>query len=113
MSVRALLLVLAAGLAAPVAAHNAECPKLQGVDKARCERHEEMYKKCGPLKGEAHFACDREFLVANPLNCSALSGGDAERCGREVAAFKACESNAGPEFMRCVRKASGESPMGH
>jgi hypothetical protein len=114
VSVRAFLLALAAGsLAAPAVAHGAECSKLQGIDKARCDRHEEMYRKCGPLKGEAHYACDREFLVASPLNCGALQGSDAERCNKELAASKACESNAGPDFMRCVRKATGESPMGH
>jgi hypothetical protein len=114
VNVRALLFALTAGsLAAPAAAHVVECAKLRGVDKARCERHEGMFRKCGPLKDEAHHACDREFLLANPLNCGALQGNDAERCGKEVAAFKACESNAGAEFMRCVRNTAGESPMGH
>lgn len=97
----------------PAAAHTGDCSTLDGVAKARCERHEKMYAKCGPLKGDAHFACDREFLLANPLKCDALTGNDSVACGKEVAAFKACEPNAGIEFMRCVRKTAGASPMGH
>lgn len=107
------LLLLATLAALPAAAHVGDCAPLDGVRKARCERHEKMYGKCGPLKGDAHFACDREYLIANPLRCDAFSGNDAIACGKEVAAFKACEPNAGVEFMRCVRRTAGESPMGH
>ena len=84
-----------------------------GVGKARCERHEAMYKQCGPLKGDEHFACDRSYLLANPLKCETFSGDEAARCTKEVAAFKACEANAGVGFMKCVRNTTGESPMGH
>jgi len=103
--------LLAAAL--PAAAHMGDCTRQDGVRKARCERHEVMYKKCGPLKGDAHFACDREFLLASPLKCESFSGSDAEACNKEVAAFRTCEPNPGIEFMRCVRKTAGESPMGH
>ena len=100
-------------LALPAAAHFPECNTLAGVGKARCERHMEMYRKCGELKGDEHFRCDRAFLLANPLQCTGFAGEDATRCAKEIAAFQSCEPNAGMDFMKCVRKTTGESPMGH
>lgn len=94
-------------------AHVTNCEKREGVEKLRCERHEKMYAKCGPLKGAEHHACDREFLLANPLVCKPLSGKAAEVCEAEVKAFKTCEPKQGREFAMCVRDAVGSSPMGH
>jgi hypothetical protein len=94
-------------------AHTVECGQRSGIDRARCERHQKMAAQCGPLKGEAHFACDREFLLANPLVCPALAGADVQRCEAEGAAFKTCEPKPGGEFMRCVRDEIKASPMGH
>jgi hypothetical protein len=94
-------------------AHTSDCANKTGTEKARCERHEFMYKKCGPLKGDAHFACDREFLIAKPLDCKKQTGKEAEKCEAEVKAFKTCEPKAGREFMKCVKETTGESPMGH
>ena len=99
--------------ALPALAHTGDCSTQSGVAKARCERHEAMYKQCYLLKGDEHFACDRTYLLANPLKCDTFSGDDAARCTKEAAAFKACEANAGAGFMKCVRNATGESPMGH
>jgi hypothetical protein len=93
--------------------HVGNCAKKEGVDKVRCERHSKMAEKCGQLKGDAHFACDREFLMANPLDCSKFSGKAADACNAEVKAFKTCEANQGHEFMKCVKATAGESPMGH
>ncbi len=71
-----------------------------------------MAAQCGPIKGEAHFVCDREFLLANPLQCSGLDGDDAKRCAAEAAAFKVCEPQQGREFMRCASERMKASPMG-
>jgi hypothetical protein len=90
-----------------------DCTGKEGVAKARCERHDKMFAKCGPIKGEAHHACDREFLIANPLDCKALSGKAKQMCETEVKAFKTCEPQLGREFAKCVKAATGESPMGH
>jgi hypothetical protein len=108
-----LSLVLALAAAPALAQHSFECAKRVGVEKARCERHEAMFAKCGPLKGDEHHACDREFLLANPLQCDRQAGAEAARCEKEVAAFGTCRPQAGREFMRCVRQSTGESPMGH
>jgi hypothetical protein len=97
-------------IAAP---HVGECASRTGVEKARCERHTLMAEKCGPLKGDAHFVCDREFLLANPLDCTKLTDKAKSSCEAEVSAFKTCEKNPGREFMRCVKNTTGESPMGH
>jgi hypothetical protein len=94
--------------------HVGECTKREGIERARCERHIKMAEKCGSLKGEAHFTCDREFLVANPLVCE--QQGDARSqsaCAAEVKAFKTCEPKLGVEFMKCVKATTGQSPMGH
>jgi len=93
--------------------HQFDCATKQGIDRARCERHEKMYAKCGPIKGDAHFACDREFLLANPLDCKAVGFADAKACEAEVASFTTCEPEQGRAFMRCVRDKIGASPMGH
>ena len=93
--------------------HLSDCGKKEGINKARCERHEAMATKCSAIKGDAHFQCDRDYLMVNPLDCTKLSGKDGEQCKAEVAAFKTCEANQGREFMKCVRGATGESPMGH
>ena len=93
--------------------HVGSCAKATGVNKARCERHETMAAKCGAVKGDAHFACDREYLIANPLDCTKLAGVESAQCKAEVAAFKTCELDQGREFMKCVRGKTGESPMGH
>lgn len=93
--------------------HVGDCSKHSGITKARCERHEKMFAQCGSVKGDAHFACDREFLLANPLDCRTLSGTDRSACDAEVAAFKACESNPGRAFVGCVRERTKASPMGH
>lgn len=93
--------------------HVGNCVQKEGVEKARCDRHSKMAEKCGPVKGEAHFVCDRDFLLANPLDCSKLTGKATEACNAELKAFKTCEANQGREFMTCVRTTTGESPMGH
>ncbi|MBL8522515.1 MAG: hypothetical protein JNN20_02380 [Betaproteobacteria bacterium] len=93
--------------------HVGDCSKKTGVEALRCERHMKMAEKCGPLKGDAHFQCDREFLLANPLNCGPLKGEAESACKAEVASFKNCEPKPGREFMVCVKKETGQSPMGH
>lgn len=99
-------------VAIPVQAHGIDCAAKTGIDLLRCERHQRMAEQCGPLAGDAHFACDREFLLANPLSCQALSGEDPKRCAAETAAMKRCEPKAGREFLRCVRDEIKASPMG-
>ena len=71
-----------------------------------------MAQQCGPLAGEAHFVCDRQFLLGHPLNCQALQGDDLQRCADETAAMTRCEPKAGREFLRCVRDEIKASPMG-
>lgn len=93
--------------------HVGECDAKDGVEKLRCERHVKMAEKCGRLAGDAHFACDREFLIAHPLACTGLTNTVLEACTAEVNAFKTCQSNMGREFMRCVTQTTGQSPMGH
>ena len=95
-----------------VHAHRIDCTGRAGIDLARCERHQAMAAQCGPIKGEAHFTCDRAFLLAHPLQCKALAGDDGKRCQAEVLAFKTCEPQPGREFMRCVRDEVKASPMG-
>ena len=106
------LVAAPACIATPAHAHGIDCTGRAGIDLARCERHQAMAAQCGPIKGEAHFVCDRAFLLANPLQCKTLAGDDAKRCQAEVAAFKTCEPQPGREFMRCVRDEVKASPMG-
>lgn len=98
----------------PAQAHELDCAKQTGLQLARCERHQKMFAKCSAVPGEAHFACDREFLLSNPLQCKALAlpADEARRCDAELAAFKTCEPRPGREFMRCVRDTTKESPNG-
>jgi hypothetical protein len=103
---------LLAGLATVGHAHEINCDGRAGVDKARCERHQLMFNKCSPIKGEAHFACDREFLLANPLDCGKLQGADAKACQAELAASKTCEPQAGRAYMVCVRDTIKADPEG-
>ncbi len=98
--------------AANAAEHVPACDKKEGVDKLRCERHVKMAEKCGSLKSDDHFACDREFLIANPLDCGKLTNKLTSSCVAEAKAFKTCESNPGRAFMKCVMKTTNESPMG-
>ena len=93
--------------------HVSSCQKRDGVERARCERHEKMFEKCGGIKGAAHHQCDRDFLLANPLDCATLTDKAVTSCTAEISAFKACETNTGVAFMQCVKKQTGESPMGH
>lgn len=93
--------------------HVGACEKKEGIEKPRCERHLKMAEKCGPLKGDAHFVCDREFLIANPLDCVKLADKAANSCAAETKAFKTCEANQGRDFMKCVANTTNESPMGH
>jgi hypothetical protein len=113
----AVLMVAGASLlhGGPVQAqsHHGDCSKQSGIAKARCERHEKMFAQCGPVKGDAHFECDRQYLLANPLDCSAVGATDAKACEAEIAAFKTCESSQGRAFVRCVRDSIKDSPMGH
>jgi hypothetical protein len=96
----------------PASAHEVDCTGLSGIEQARCERHRRMAARCGPIEGDAHFACDREFLLANPLDCTAFTGDAAQRCRAEIAAFQACRPRPGREFMRCVRDAALAKPTG-
>ncbi len=100
-------------LSSGASAHVSGCDKKEDIEKLRCERHIKMAEKCGPLKGGAHFACDREFLLANPLDCTRLADKAADSCVAETKAFKTCEANQGREFMKCVATTTSESPMGH
>ena len=99
-------------IAVPVQAHGVDCSGKGGIDLARCERHQKMAELCEAKKDDAHFACDREFLLAHPLSCAALQGNDARQCQAEGAALKLCEPKPGREFMRCVRDEIRASPMG-
>jgi hypothetical protein len=104
---------LLALLSASAAAYELKCSsEMRGIDRSRCERHERIFAKCGPIKSEGHFTCDRDYLVAHPLECKALIGEDVARCEAEVAAFKACEPRLGREFMRCVREEIKVVPTG-
>jgi hypothetical protein len=108
-------LTAGAMLAPEAEAHVGDCSKKEGVEKLRCERHTKMAEKCGSIKGDAHFACDREFLLANLLVCKPLEGKDKEfaACEAELKAFKTCEVQPGREFLKCVKETAGQSPMGH
>ena len=114
MKVKLLLIVCAMAVVPAFAqSHVADCAKQDGVEKSRCERHQKMAVECGPIKGEGHFVCDREFLLANPLQCKPFTGKAQIECEAELAAFKTCESKQSREFMKCVRETTGISPMGH
>lgn len=82
--------------------HVSDCATLAGIAKARCERHERMYEKCHAIRGEAHHECDREFIVANPLDCGVLISNDARACENEREAVRACTAESGRGFFRCV-----------
>lgn len=109
----AVIMLLSFAASAGAGTHVSDCDGKDGIDKLRCERHSKMAEKCGPLKGDAHFVCDREFLMANPLDCNKLSAKAADSCTAETKAFKTCEANQGREFMKCVKTTTSESPMGH
>lgn len=83
--------------------HVSDCATLAGIAKARCERHERMYEKCHAIRGEAHHECDRQFIVANPLDCSTLSADDTRACEQDREAARACSAESGRGFLRCVR----------
>ncbi len=100
-------------LSTPALAHTSDCIKRDGMEKLRCERHVEMAKKCGPIKGEVHFVCDREFLLANPISCKPLADKVLASCEAEQKAFKSCEPKMSRDFMKCVKETTSESPMGH
>ena len=97
-------------------AHLADCTRVEGVAKERCERHMKIGEKCGAIKGEAHYVCDQEFLVANPLNCPKYGASgqeaDAKSCQKELDAVKTCSTKTGREFIKCVSTTAGASPMG-
>ncbi|HEX5162541.1 MAG TPA: hypothetical protein VFV88_12530 [Steroidobacteraceae bacterium] len=84
--------------------HVPECSQFEGIRKVRCERHEKMYDQCHAISGPAHHECDRQFLIAHPLDCTALSGGDAGTCQAEVEAVAACKDREGREFFACARE---------
>ncbi len=97
-------------------AHVADCTRVEGVAKERCERHVKIAEKCSSIKGEAHYVCDQEFLLANPLNCPkyAAVGQEADglSCKKELDAVKTCGDKKGRDFIKCVRTTAGASPMG-
>ena len=84
--------------------HIPDCNTLEGLKRARCERHTRMYDQCHHIKGEAHHECDRQFLLANPLDCKPLAGRDAEGCAAEHDAVAACREQTGTAFFRCARE---------
>lgn len=92
-------------------AHVESCTTLEGIKKARCERHEKKYAVCGSVIGEAHFTCDRSFLLDNPLNCAALDDANAKLCTAEAKAFDTCKPKQGREFLVCVKEQTAASPM--
>lgn len=104
---------LSFALIAPSAsyAHVGSCASLEGIKKARCERHEKMFAMCGPIKGAAHFDCDRSFLLDNPLNCATLDEANAKLCAAEIAAFDTCKAKPGKEFLICVKEQTASGPM--
>lgn len=79
-----------------------DCTTLAGISKARCERHERMYEKYHAIRGEAHHECDRQFILASPLDCSTLSADDARVCEQEREAVRACSAESGRGFLRCM-----------
>jgi len=109
------LLAIAAlfATAAPAQAHEVDCKGRTGIELARCERHAKVAAQCGKLSGDEHFACDRDYLLANPLSCKAFSGGEVQQCEAEVAAVNNCKAKpVGREFMQCVKAEAKAHPMG-
>jgi hypothetical protein len=111
------LLVLVLGALLPLVAdargergHHGDCSRITGIKQAHCERHEWMYGKCHAIRGEAHHECDRQSILANPLDCAKLSGADVEACRAELEATKNCEDRRGSEFFRCMREALVADP---
>lgn len=103
--------LLAAAL--PAAAHEVDCKGSTGIELARCERHAKVAAQCGKFTGDAHFACDRDYLIANPLDCKALAGDEVQQCKAEIAAIESCKAKpAGREFMQCVKADAKANPMG-
>ena len=101
------LIVLSSGISdMPTAwaqrGHMPDCSTLEGIRKARCERHEKMYDKCHAIRGEAHHECDRVFLIVNPLDCAVLSERDAALCTAEGDAVAACKDQTGRAFFKCA-----------
>ena len=106
-----LLAILITLFATSSPAHEVKCDNMDGIKLARCERHQKMAAKCGPLKGGEHYACDREYLIANPLDCKKMSGKEGAQCEAEAKSFKTCTPQAGKEFLVCVRKEIDAMPM--
>ena len=111
-AVRGLGLLALFTLGGAASAHEVDCKGRSGIDLARCERHTLIAAQCGKITGEAHYACDREALLARPLDCKPYGGTEAQQCEAELAAFKTCQPKPGVEFMRCVRQEAKASPMG-
>jgi hypothetical protein len=113
---RAVLAFLGAALllgsALPTLAHEVDCTGRGGIDRARCERHKVMAAQCSKVAGDAHFACDRDYLLTHPLDCKPLAGEEQAQCQAELAAFKTCQPKSGRDFMLCVRDAAKASPVG-
>lgn len=110
---RLLAIAALAAVAAPAQAHEVDCKGSAGIELARCERHVKVAAQCGKLTGDAHFACDRDYLLANPLDCKALSGDEVQQCKAEIGAIENCKAKpAGREFMQCVRAEAKANPMG-
>ena len=98
----ALLLALLPFAVQAQPSHDADCATLEGIGKARCERHQRMSGKCSPIKGEAHIDCDRDFLIANPLDCVPLKGADRTACVAEREALVVCRGQGGRGFFECM-----------
>lgn len=107
----ALATLFAAAL--PAQAHEVDCKGSAGIELARCERHAKVAAQCGKFTGEAHHACDRDYLLANPLDCKAFTGDEVQQCKAEIGAIESCKAKpAGREFMQCVKADAKASPMG-
>jgi len=106
-------LLLSLSFALPATAHVGSCDEKEGVEKARCERHQKMFDKCGILKGDEHHRCDSDFLRVNLLDCGKFKDAEKAKCDKELTAFKTCDAQHGMEYKRCLRKEAGSSPMGH
>lgn len=114
LSFRRLLAIAALfATAVPAQAHEVDCKGSTGIELARCERHAKVAGQCGKITGDAHFVCDRDYLIANPLDCKTLAGDEVQQCKAEIVAIENCKGKqAGREFMQCVRAEAKANPMG-
>jgi len=86
----------------------ADCERMIGLGRVRCELWQETVRECGAERGSAFRDCTHQRRAEslrrspiNPLDCDRGASPRPERCALRERVIAACDAHAGADLSKC------------